>query len=104
MLHAHLLLVSFAGIVLSSPFPVQQPSAFGSDTQNGLSGACKAITIIFARGTTETGNVGSIVGPPFFQALCTKLGSDRVAFQGVDYPADVPGFLEGGDPQGSQTM
>jgi hypothetical protein len=28
-----------------------------SDTQNGLAGPCAAMTVIFARGTTETGNV-----------------------------------------------
>ena len=65
---------------------------------------CKALTVIFARGTTETGNVGTICGPPFFQALYNDLGSSEVALQGVDYPADIQGFLEGGDPIGSQTM
>lgn len=65
---------------------------------------CKALTVIFARGTAETGNVGAITGPPFFQALYKDLGASKVALQGVDYPADVKGFLEGGDPNGSQTM
>jgi len=32
------------------------------------------------------------------------LGSRSLSFQGVDYPADIPGFLEGGDPQGSRNM
>ncbi|KAH8589771.1 cutinase-domain-containing protein [Bisporella sp. PMI_857] len=74
-------------------------------TQNGLaSGACTAMTVIFARGTTEPGNVGVLTGPPFFDALTAMLGADAVTVQGVDYPADVEGFLRGGDATGSQTL
>jgi len=74
-------------------------------TENGLSAGCADMTIIFARGTTEAGNVGAIVGPEFFDAVRSKLGGDAtLAVQGVDYPADIPGFLAGGSAQGSQTM
>lgn len=84
--------------------PIQPRQSFAGDTENGLSGPCKAYTVIFARGTTETGNVGTIAGPPFFQALASRVGSGNLAVQGVNYPADVAGFLAGGDPAGSQTM
>ncbi|KUJ19401.1 cutinase [Mollisia scopiformis] len=62
------------------------------------------MTVIFARGTTEPGNVGILAGPPFFSALEAMVGASAVTVQGVDYPADIPGFLVGGSPQGSQTM
>ncbi|KAE9380672.1 carbohydrate esterase family 5 protein [Stipitochalara longipes BDJ] len=76
-----------------------------STTENGLSGGgCAAMTVIFARGTTETGNVGTLAGPPFFNALEAKVGAGNVAVQGVDYPADIPGFLAGGDAGGSKKM
>lgn len=76
-----------------------------SSTRNDLvSGACKALTVIFARGTTEAGNVGSIAGPPFFSALNSAIGAASVAVQGVDYPADVAGFLAGGDAAGSAKL
>lgn len=39
-----------------------------------IDGICKPYTLIFARGTTETGNIGSIVGPPFVLALEEVLG------------------------------
>jgi len=65
---------------------------------------CTAMTVIFARGTTEPGNVGVLTGPEFFDALNTILGAGAVTVQGVEYPASIAGFLEGGDPQGSQTM
>lgn len=76
------------------------------DTENGLAAgsACKDMTIIFARGTTETGNVGTLSGPPFFDAVTASVGADKVAVQGVEYPADIPGFLAGGDAAGSKLM
>lgn len=75
-----------------------------SATRNDLSGACKPITIIFARGTAELGNVGSIAGPPFFNSLGAIVGFDNIAVQGVNYPADIPGYLAGGSASGSQTL
>jgi cutinase len=70
-------------------------------TQNGLSNPCKPITIIFARGTAEPGNVGLLAGPPFFGALGNLLNPSNIAVQGVDYPASIPGYLVGGSPDGS---
>lgn len=81
--------------------------AHSSTTENDLVGgaACADITVIFARGTTEAGNVGLLVGPPFFDALKAAMGgSAKLAVQGVDYPADVEGFLKGGDEGGSQKL
>lgn len=77
-----------------------------STTQNGLTDGtgCKAMTVIFARGTTEQGNVGSLSGPPFFAALATSVGMENLAVQGVEYPANVQGFLAGGDANGSKSM
>jgi cutinase len=76
-----------------------------SDTQNDLvDGVCKTVTVIFARGTLESGNVGSLAGPPFFDALDTDLGTSNVALQGVDYGATILGYLEGGDTAGAATL
>ena len=74
-------------------------------TRNDLvNGVCGPVTIIFARGTLELGNVGSLAGPPFFNALADTIGSQNVAVQGVDYGATVAGYLEGGDPAGAATL
>lgn len=73
-----------------------------SITRNEL-GECKPVTVIFARGTIELGNVGSITGPPFFNALDGLIGADNIAVQGVDYPANILGYLEGGDLGGAAT-
>lgn len=103
----------------ASPMPQDRPQGFEamgrlsrelgkrqfdiSITRNEL-GECKPVTVIFARGTTELGNVGSITGPPFFNALDVLLGADKVGVQGVDYPATIAGYLEGGDKGGAQTL
>lgn len=82
---------------------------YGGDTYNQLTDgtACRAVTVIYARGTTQEGNVGSAdsEGPTFFNALAGRLGgTGRLAIQGVTYPADVFGFLAGGDAAGATTM
>ncbi|PVI00685.1 carbohydrate esterase family 5 protein, partial [Periconia macrospinosa] len=64
--------------------------------ENGLdSSTCGDVTVIFARGTGETGNVGTISGPPMFKSLRAKLG-DKVVVQGVDYPASAAGNVNMG--------
>jgi ABC-type sulfate transport system permease component len=47
------------------------------------------MTLIFARGTGEFGNMGTISGPPMVKAIRSKLGADRVTVQGVDYAASA---------------
>ncbi|KAF5374194.1 hypothetical protein D9758_004593 [Tetrapyrgos nigripes] len=68
--------------------------------------ACADVIVVFARGTTEPSPIGTIVGPPLQSALQAALAGRgmSLSFQGVNYPASIAGFLEGGDPQGSATM
>lgn len=40
---------------------------------------CKPITVIYARGTIELGNVGELVGPPFFNDLDDLIGAENIA-------------------------
>jgi hypothetical protein len=103
--------------------------------QNGLlknTSACPAMSVIFARGTLEPGmfltftflfiihsrsspkdlrlttpkgNVGILIGPPFFAAIAEYMnGTSQLAIQGVDYPADIPGFQAGGSVLGAFVM
>jgi hypothetical protein len=74
-------------------------------TRNDLvNDICAPVTVIFARGTLELGNVGSLAGPPFFNALADIIDSQNLAVQGVDYPGTIAGYLEGGDPAGAATL
>src|SRR5690242_18239470 len=92
-------------IAASLPTSNLRLRALGDSTQNDLkNGECRTMTVIFARGTTEGGNMGTLTGPPFVQALGKMVGEENLAVQGVDYPADVAGFLAGGDADGSKLM
>ncbi|KAH7067107.1 cutinase-domain-containing protein [Paraphoma chrysanthemicola] len=73
-------------------------------TENGVTteSCCTDMTVIFARGTGETGNVGTVSGPPMFKALRSKLGNDRVKVQGVDYPASAGGNANQGADGGKK--
>ncbi len=99
-----MLLAVLLGIAVSSPFPVKQPS--------GLRRGHRGWTVRAMQG--DDGDLRPWhhrdrqhwfpSRPSFLKALSAKVGADQVAFQEVDYPADIPGFLRGGDPQGSKTM
>ncbi|TDZ15104.1 Cutinase [Colletotrichum sidae] len=106
-MHTTATLLALLGAAITSATPLgplaPRQADFSANTQNGLSGECKQMIVVFARGTTEGGNVGTLAGPPFFQSLATQVGGN-LAVQGVEYPADIPGFLAGGDASGSQQM
>ncbi|RHZ58928.1 carbohydrate esterase family 5 protein [Aspergillus thermomutatus] len=77
---------------LNNPETLAKRGLTGSMTENGVTDkdACQPLTFIFARGTSELGNMGSIAGPP----VATKLRSllnNKVVVQGVDYPASIEG-------------
>ena len=63
-------------------------SSTSNDVTNNVQ-PCRGTTVIFARGTSEGGNIGSIIGPQLKKALVTKLGANGIAFQGVPYPANA---------------
>lgn len=105
-MHITTAVLAFISLPLITARVVAPRQLSTSTTENGLTSnsSCKAMTVIFARGTTEPGNVGSIAGPPFFGNLSAAVGENNLAVQGVEYGATIPQFLEGGDPAGSMTM
>ncbi|KAL1634024.1 hypothetical protein SLS56_002616 [Neofusicoccum ribis] len=104
----------FASLSLGSPIEleVRDPEAVAAlearqftgtgVTANELkNGPCKPVTYIFARGSTELGNLGQTVGP----ALADQLRSQfDVAVQGVDYPAGLTTNFFGGSLVGISEM
>lgn len=68
-------------------------------SENGLKqgNTCGDVVLIFARGSTEAGNMGVIIGPPLKRAVERRLGAKTLTTQGVDYAALVaPNTLPGG--------
>ncbi|CBX97575.1 hypothetical protein LEMA_P089840.1 [Plenodomus lingam JN3] len=92
----------------SNAAPAVTKRQYTGTTYNQLTDGtpCRAVTVIYARGTTQEGNVGDVgsEGPTFLNALANRLGgTGRLAIQGVDYPANIFGFLAGGDAGGATT-
>ncbi|TFK36400.1 cutinase [Crucibulum laeve] len=65
---------------------------------------CADVVVYFARGTTEIGTLGTVVGPSFQSSLTIALRGKSLNFVGIDYPATVAGYLAGGDIGGSIMM
>lgn len=89
--------------------PRQAPYNTTSNELTDAGSVCKDVTMIYARGTTQDGNIGVAgdVGPDTMDALAAIIGTERLAVQGVDYDADVTGFLGnfiGLEDDGVQTM
>ncbi|KAL4900867.1 cutinase 3 [Aspergillus multicolor] len=80
-----LLLSALASLAIASPVPndVTLERRQGMSSNDLQSGACKDVAFIFARGSTEMGNMGFVVGPGVCSNLKKDLGSDKVACQGV---------------------
>ncbi|KAK6065429.1 cutinase [Seiridium cupressi] len=70
-----------AGLAAGSPLP-----------QSTSTASCKTYTLLFARGTTETGTLGTVVGPGLENSVESALGADQVTVQGVEYAADAAGI------------
>lgn len=62
------------------------------------------MTVIYARGTNEDGNVGTVAGPPWISKLRTDVTTALLTVQGVDYVADYAGYFAGGSATGSAEM
>ncbi|KAJ6542913.1 cutinase-domain-containing protein [Mycena capillaripes] len=86
--------------------PVEDGDPLSGSSAEDSGGPCTDVIIIFARGTNEVPSIGSRVGPQLNAALKLLLGSANktLTFSGVDYPADLGGFFEGGSPEGSFAM
>lgn len=93
---------------LSAPAAITKRQ-YTSDTYNQLTDGtpCRNISLIYARGLNEAGNIGgpADLGPLFLNEVATKVGGeDKIAVQGINYAASYFGLLIGGDPFGSIAM
>ncbi|GAB0136284.1 hypothetical protein EsDP_00004591 [Epichloe bromicola] len=93
----------FSLLAAAAPAPAPAPAAreiqaapedlearqFFATTQNELetgTGPCPPVIFIFARGSTEPGNMGMLLGPLLASALKSRLGQSGVWVQGVGGP------------------
>ncbi|KAM0282854.1 hypothetical protein ACHAQH_002858 [Verticillium albo-atrum] len=91
---------SIARLEILSQIDASDPAIAASIVSNELTlGGCRDIIFVFARGTSEQGNMakGTLVGPPLSRGLKAIYGDSRVATEGVNYAAiPQPNFLPGG--------
>lgn len=101
--------LALASVAIASPiaapadtFAVERRAT--SAIENELTaGSCKDVIFVFARGSTEVGNMGTIVGPGVADQLKKRLGAARVAVQGVNYAALLStNYLPGGTDAASE--
>ncbi|RYP16623.1 hypothetical protein DL765_005014 [Monosporascus sp. GIB2] len=87
------------------PAPLD-PLQAGTTANEFLEGGCRDVVFIFARGTTQPGNIGDAPGPQTIDLLKAILGDSVVAAQGVEYPASLLDNLRKGgcDPEDARNM
>jgi len=100
---------AFAAPLCCDPCTATQPvltARVSSRSNDFINAGCAPIIMIFARGSTEDGNMGTVCGPQTGQALKDIFGAANVAVQGVEYLASIStNFLPGGaDPAGVAEM
>ncbi|KAL0069481.1 hypothetical protein AAF712_003516 [Marasmius tenuissimus] len=102
--------LTLATAVFAAPLEERQSGCADVMVENSVShhgtSILTLLKLFFARGTTETAPIGlpGGVGATLRDSLSSRLGGRSLSFQGVDYPANIAGFLAGGDPAGSRTM
>jgi cutinase len=94
--------ISLVTLTLSAIVATAAPTPEAGELEARQS--CPDVQVYFARGTTEVGTLGTVVGPSFSTALNVQLVGKNVRFTGIDYPALVSGYLAGGDAGGARTM
>lgn len=70
--------------------PPSTPTANDGLVENGIleHAPCQPLTMIFARGTNEDGNMGGGIGRPLAAALRAQTGN-KIIIQGVNYDASI---------------
>lgn len=82
--------------------PVTGSQITRSDIADNAS--CADMTVVFARGTTEPGNMGVFVGSELVSAISNAMPGTSINVQGVEYAASVEGYLAGGGKDGATSM
>ncbi|WYZ43266.1 hypothetical protein EsH8_VI_000965 [Colletotrichum jinshuiense] len=84
-------LVAAAPVEVANDLEVRQSSSTRNELESGSSSACPKVIYIFARASTEPGNMGISAGPIVGDALESRYGASQVWVQGVGgpYSADL---------------
>ncbi|KAJ6785913.1 hypothetical protein PWT90_09500 [Aphanocladium album] len=65
------------------------PRDVGVTAEEFVKQGCKDMILLWARGSEQEGNMGKVPGAAFATLLEKKYGGNKVAVQGLDYPAST---------------
>ncbi|KAF2036204.1 cutinase-domain-containing protein [Setomelanomma holmii] len=105
-MYTQVVLISLlAALSAASPVEVRQLGGTGTTSNEFSQGGCRDILFAWARGSTEAGNMGTVVGPPTSDGLKQNFGANKVATEGIDYAAALaPNTLPGGTDSASTKL
>ena len=106
-MHAQsIFIAALAGFAAAAPLESRQLfGGTGSSSSEFSRGGCRDILFAFARGSTEIGNMGTVVGPPTSDGLKKEFGQDAVATEGIPYAASIgTNVLPGGTDTRSKNL
>ncbi|EGY22033.1 hypothetical protein VD0002_g4090 [Verticillium dahliae] len=84
----YIITLALAALAAGGPIEQRQRGGrVGSTATEFTDGGCKPIIMLFARGSTETGNMGTVCGPPTANGVKANFGADQVAVEGIEYAA-----------------
>ncbi|ORY01568.1 cutinase [Clohesyomyces aquaticus] len=99
--------LTLAAVVTALPtaIEVRQLDKTGlTESEFSRSTTCGKVIFVWARGSTEAGNMGAIIGMPLGDELRKKYGRD-LQIEGISYKADLaPNYLPGGTDRESWGM
>jgi cutinase len=103
-----ILVAALAGLAASSPVDIEARQLLGgtgSSSSEFSRGGCKDVLFAFTRGSTEIGNMGTVIGPPLSDGLKKEFGKDKVATEGIPYAAALgTNALPGGTDAASKNL
>ncbi|KAF2745931.1 carbohydrate esterase family 5 protein [Sporormia fimetaria CBS 119925] len=80
-------LSALLSLAAAGPIETRQTGTSSSEFSRSL--VCRDILFAWARGSTEIGNMGTVIGPPLSDGLKNIFGRTNVATEGIDYAALV---------------
>ncbi|PVH97877.1 carbohydrate esterase family 5 protein, partial [Periconia macrospinosa] len=101
-------LIALASIATALPLEIEERQIRNRtgiiENQFSHSRDCGKFIFVWARGSREAGNMGSIIGQPLGDVLRREYGGDLM-IEGIDYPATLSAnFLPGGTDRASATL
>lgn len=87
---------ALSSLIPSAATETGSADSSGSSLTAKAASGCTAYTLLFARGTTETGTLGTVVGPGLQKSVQSALGADQVTVKvcGIHQPPPLHTYTD----------